>query len=153
MKTTMRAALVALSLVTATLLGGAGTLVAAGPAVAAPMLRTVAPSTGELQAKLQLALNTGASRSARANELENGEAGLGLLDRLGGVIASVPGFGWYVSGPVSQDGDTLSANMITSAPGFGSFPPIEISWRDIDGTWKLTTESQCTLAYYASLSC
>lgn len=49
--------------------------------------------------------------------------------------------------------DPLTANTITSAPGFGAFPAIEISWRDIDSTWKLTSESQCALAYYAAPSC
>ena len=147
----LRTTTAALALTAAALIG---TVANATPSVATPvLLRGATLSEGELQAKLQLALNTGAARSARAAELENGEAGLPLLDQLGTVISSVPGFGWYVAGPVVNSGDLLTANMITSAPGFGTFPAIEISWRDVSGTWKLTRDSQCTLAYYASLSC
>lgn len=145
----------ALALAAAASLGAASTLATVAPALAAPSIvrTTPAPTTGQLQAKLHLVLNTGADRGARANELENGEAGLPLVDRLGTVMASVPGFAWTVSGPVTTTGDVTTANLLVTVPGFGTFPPIEVSWRDINGTWKLTTESQCTLAYYASLSC
>ncbi|MFF2087828.1 hypothetical protein ACFVVM_28955 [Nocardia sp. NPDC058176] len=150
-----RAATAAFALAAAATLGAAGTLATVAPALAAPSIvrTTPAPTTGQLQAKLQLVLNTGADRGARANELENGEAGLPLVDQLGTVMSSVPGFAWTVSGPVATTGDLTTANLLVTVPGFGTFPPIEVSWRDVNGTWKLTSESQCTLAYYASLSC
>ncbi|MGV9723183.1 hypothetical protein [Nocardia beijingensis] len=147
----IRATAAAFAIASATLAGGFAGI---APATAAPaVVRTAAPSVGELQAKLQVLLNTGASRSARAAELEAGEAGLPMIDQIAGVMNSVPSFRWSVQGPVSVNGDTLSANLMTTVDGFSPFPAIEVSWRRIDGTWKLTRESECTIGYYASVSC
>ncbi|MFJ1458233.1 hypothetical protein [Nocardia sp. N2S4-5] len=145
-------AVAAFSLAAAVFVGGAAT---AGPALAAPVIAPVhaaAPGVGQLQSKLQLILNPGASRSARANELEAGEAGLPLVDNVGGVMASVPGFQWQAVGPVNVDGDRLTHNLQINVPGFDAMF-IELSWKDIDGNWKLTRESECTIAYYANQPC
>lgn len=143
----------ALALAASALLG-AGTVALAAPATAAPgVVRAQAPSTGELQSKLQLVLNTGAGRAARAAELEGGEADLATIDRIAGVMGSVPSFAWYVTGPVTVAGDTLTANLQTTVSGYAPFPLIEVSWRQIGGTWKFTSESVCTVGYYASVSC
>ncbi|WP_336086940.1 hypothetical protein [Nocardia sp. SSK8] len=153
-KNKVRATTAAFALTAAAILGTAGTLATAAPALAAPSIvrTTPAPSAGQLQAKLQLVLNTGADRGTRANELENGEAGLPLMDQIGGVMASVPGFAWNVTNAYTE-GSYTYADLLVTVPGFGTFPPIAASWVDVDGTWKLTSESQCTIAYYASLSC
>ncbi|MET9488577.1 hypothetical protein [Nocardia sp. NPDC006630] len=139
----------------AALIGGFN-VAAVAPAQAAPLvapLRTAQPGLGDLQSKLRLALNTGADRGARANELEAGEAGLPLLDQVGGVINTVPSLRWQLAGPVNSNGDTTTANLQVSVDGYGTFPNIEMGWREIDGTWKLTRESECSVAYYAGLSC
>ncbi|MFB7721428.1 MULTISPECIES: hypothetical protein [unclassified Nocardia] len=126
------------------------------PAQAAPIVspvRTAQPGLGDLNSKLRLALNPGADRSARANELEAGAAGLPLLDQVGSVINTVPSLRWTVAGPVGQNGDTVTANLQVTVDGYGTFPNIEMAWREIDGTWKLTRESECSVAYYAGQSC
>ncbi|MEV0356885.1 hypothetical protein AB0H71_12555 [Nocardia sp. NPDC050697] len=141
----------AIALVAGALLGGGAI---AAPASAAPaVVHTAAPSVGELQAKLQLVLNSGAGRGARAAELEGGEADLATIDKITGVISSVPSFAWYVTGPVNVSGDTLTANLQTTVSGYAPFPLIEVSWRQVGGGWKLTSESVCTVGYYASVSC
>ncbi|WP_067646914.1 hypothetical protein [Nocardia harenae] len=148
-----RTATAALALAASALLG-AGSVALAAPATAAPaVVHTAAPSVGELQAKLQLVLNTGAGRGARAAELEGGEADLATIDKITGVISSVPSFAWYVTGPVNVSGDTLTANLQTTVSGYAPFPLIEVSWRQVGGSWKLTSESVCTVGYYASVSC
>ncbi|WP_024800461.1 hypothetical protein [Nocardia sp. BMG51109] len=142
----------AFALAAAVFVGGVGTAV---PAVAAPAIAPVhaaAPGIGELQTKLQLVLDPGASRSARANELEAGEAGLPLVDKVGGVMATVPGFQWQAVEPVTVNGDQLTHNLQIKVPGFDAMF-IELSWKDIDGNWKLTRESECTIAYYANQPC
>ncbi|MBB5912928.1 hypothetical protein BJY24_001795 [Nocardia transvalensis] len=144
--------LAAFSLAAAVFVGGVAT---ATPALATPVVAPVhaaAPGVGELQSKLQLVLDPGASRSARANELEAGEAGLPLVDNVGGVMASVPGFQWQAVGPVNVNGDQLTHNLQINVPGFDAMF-IELSWKDIDGNWKLTRESECTIAYYANQPC
>lgn len=143
----------ALSLAAAVFAGGVAAT--AAPAVAAPVVAPVhaaAPGAGELQSKMQLALDPNASRAARANELEAGEAGLPLLDQVGGVMASVPGFQWQAVEPINVQGDTLTHNLQINVPGFDAMF-IELKWKDIDGTWKLSRESECSIAYYANLPC
>ncbi|MBL1075259.1 hypothetical protein JK358_12730 [Nocardia sp. 2] len=152
MLTTTRKKLGAAIFAATAVLGGIQAAVVA-PAQAAPILRTAQPGLGDLDAKLRLALNTGASRPARANELEAGEAGLPLLDQVGGVMNTVPSLRWVLAGPVNVNGDTVTANLQVTVDGYGTFPNIELSWREIDGTWKLTREAECTVAYYAGLSC
>ncbi|AHH15668.1 hypothetical protein NONO_c08610 [Nocardia nova SH22a] len=133
----------------------AGGVASVTPAVAAPIAvsaHAAAPGIGELQSKLQLLLDPNGPRGARADELEAGDAGLGLIDQVGGVMASVPGFQWQAVGPLNVNGDTLTHNLQINVPGFDAMF-IELKWKEIDGTWKLTRESECTIAYYANLPC
>ncbi|RDI46187.1 hypothetical protein [Nocardia mexicana] len=142
----------AFSLAAAVFVGGVAT---ATPALAAPVVAPVhaaAPGIGQLQSKLQLILDPGAPRAARANELEAGEAGLPLVDNVGGVMKTVPGFQWQAVEPVNVNGDSLTHNLQINVPGFDAMF-IELSWKDIDGNWKLTRESECTIAYYANQPC
>ncbi|MFI1914969.1 hypothetical protein [Nocardia sp. NPDC020380] len=155
MRTTTRKKLGAAVIAVAATLGGL-TVAAGAPAQALPIaapIRAAQPGLGDLQSQLQLLLNTGASRSDRANQLEAGEAGLPLLDQIGGVMNTVPSLEWTLAGPVSTNGDTTTANLQVSVAGYGTFPNIELTWREIDGTWKLTKDSECSIAYYAGLGC
>ncbi|MEC3913373.1 hypothetical protein [Nocardia sp. CDC160] len=138
----------------AAVLGGAAATVA--PASALPVVAPVKaanPGVGELQSKLALVLNTGADRTARAAELEAGEAGLPLIDQVGTVIAAAPpSFKWAVQGPVNVSGDTMTAGLQTSIEGYEPWN-FTLTWREIDGTWKLTREAECTVAGIAMLPC
>ncbi|WP_327112502.1 hypothetical protein OHB12_28940 [Nocardia sp. NBC_01730] len=150
-KRSTRAAIAAFALTAATLVGTIGT---AATATAAPSIaHTAAPSVGELQSKLQLVLNTGASRAGRAAELEAGDPGVSIADQVAARIAMFPSYRWSVVGPVDAHGDSLTAQLKTAVDGFEDLPLIEVSWRQIDGTWKLTREALCTVAYYASVPC
>ncbi|MEU2034701.1 hypothetical protein [Nocardia amamiensis] len=138
------------------LFGAFGTVAATVPATAAPLtapLHAAAPGPGELKAKLQTAINTGAARSVRAAELEAGEAGLPLLDQVGAAMASAPpSFRWTILGPVSVNGNVLSAQLQTAVDGFDPFY-FTLTWKQIGGTWKLTREAECTVASVAFLPC
>ncbi|WP_280267705.1 hypothetical protein [Nocardia wallacei] len=129
--------------------------VSATPALAAPVvapMHSAAPSVGELQSKLEVLLDTGAPRANRAAELEAGEAGLGMADQIANVVNSVPGFHWNAAGPVNVNGDTLTHQLQFGSPGFEGYS-LELSWREIDGAWKLTRESECQLGTYAGVPC
>ncbi|QLY33157.1 hypothetical protein [Nocardia huaxiensis] len=115
----------------------AAVVVSAPAAIAAP----ATPSAGELQGKLQSALN------GNAAELESGDAS--QIVNVGTTIARIPGYSWDVSG-VSVDGDVLSATL-NSRLGSYSFP-IPLTWKNIGGTWKLSQESQDTLVSYANMA-
>jgi hypothetical protein len=146
------AAAAAFSLAAAIFLGGVGSV---APASAVPItapVHTAAPGVGELQSKMQLILDTKAARAARAGELEAGDAGVPLMDKVGGVMASVPGFRWQAVAPVTVNGDTLTHNLQINVPGFDTMT-IQLSWKNIGGTWKLSRDSECTIAYYANQPC
>ncbi|MFX0580645.1 hypothetical protein [Nocardia nepalensis] len=151
-----RLATAAFAVTAAAMIGAFGTVAAVTPATAAPIgapMRTATPGVGELKAKLQLVLNTGASRSVRAAELEAGEAGLGLVDQVGTVMAAAPSsFRWDILGPVNVSGDLLTAQLTTSIDGWDPWY-FDLSWKQIDGIWKLTREAECTIAGVAMVPC
>lgn len=68
------------------------------------------------------------------------------------MAAAPPSFRWTILGPVSVNGDTLSAKLQTAVDGFDPFQ-FNLTWRQLDGTWKLTRESECTVASVAFLPC
>ncbi|MEV6391624.1 hypothetical protein [Nocardia xishanensis] len=140
----------------AALVGAFGTVTTAAIAEAAPItvqLRTNVPSTGQLRAKMAVLFNTGAPRAARAAELENGEAGLPAFDTAASLIAiAPPSWRWDIVGPVSVNGDTLSAVLYTATDGYEPWT-FDMTWKQIDGTWKLSYESVCTIGNFVGQGC
>ncbi|MFI5535674.1 hypothetical protein ACIA5H_04700 [Nocardia sp. NPDC051900] len=125
------------------------------PAVAAPLvapLHAQAPGAGELTAKLRVAINTGAARSTRAAELESGDAGVATMDKIAGLLAvSPPSLRYNVINP-STSGDRVDAQLLITTEGYPDFT-YDVSWKQIDGTWKLTRQAECSLASALALSC
>ncbi|WP_280240973.1 hypothetical protein [Nocardia abscessus] len=146
----------AIAVAASVLTGALGTVAMSTVAEAAPLvtpLRTKAPGTGELRAKMAVLFNAGASRSARAAELETGEAGLPAFDRAAALISVAPAsWRWDVVGPVSVDGDVVYAKLLTSTEGYEPWY-FDMSWRQVDGTWKLTRESVCTIGNFVGTGC
>ena len=104
-------------------------------------------------AKLQILLNPGASDDAKAAELEAGYGGLSSVNQVAAALAAAgPAYSWTVVGPVTADSSVMTAQLQTSLVGFGDrFAPI--SWKWIDGTWKLSNESACYIASQAMVPC
>lgn len=146
----------AVAFAAATLVGAFGTVTTAAIAEAAPItapLQTKAPSTGELRAKMALLFNAGAPRTARAAELETGAAGLGVFDTAATLIAiAPPSWRWDITGPVTVNGDTLSAVLYTATEGYEPWT-FDLTWKQIDGTWKLSRESVCTIGNFVGQGC
>ncbi|MCP2289378.1 hypothetical protein ACFYT3_19935 [Nocardia amikacinitolerans] len=146
----------AVAFAAATLIGAFGTVTTAAIAEAAPItapLQTKAPSTGELRAKMALLFNAGAPRAARAAELETGEAGLPTFDTAATLIAiAPPSWRWDITGPVTVNGDTLSAVLYTATDGYEPWT-FDLTWKQIDGTWKLSRESVCTIGNFVGQGC
>ncbi|MEU1998388.1 hypothetical protein ABZ511_28455 [Nocardia gamkensis] len=133
----------------------AGTVATVAPAVAAPMvapLHAQAPGAGELTAKLRVAINTGASRSARAAELESGDAGVATMDKIAGLLAAAPPSLRYSVVNPSTSGDRIDAQLLVTTEGYPDFT-YDVSWKQIDGYWKLSRQAECSLASALALSC
>ncbi|WP_280400611.1 hypothetical protein [Nocardia carnea] len=136
-----------------------GTLGIAGPAalaqaapISAPRL-TAAPTAGELKAKMGVLFNINAPRSARAAELETGEAGLRAFDAAAALIAiAPPSWRWDIPGPVTVTGDTAAAGLVTTTEGYEPWT-FDLTWKQIGGTWKLSHESVCTIGNFVGTGC
>ncbi|MET8648632.1 MULTISPECIES: hypothetical protein [Nocardia] len=151
-----RKTMAAIAVAASVLTGGLGTVATTAVAQAAPMtapMRANTPGVGELRAKVSVLFNTGASRSARAAELENGEAGLPAFDRAATLIAIAPAsWHWDVVGPITNDGDVVYARLLTATDGYDPWY-FDFSWRQIGGTWKLTQESVCEIGNFVGTGC
>ncbi|MGV9826953.1 hypothetical protein [Gordonia sp. NPDC003429] len=127
----------------------------AAPAPLTPgQLNTGQLNTGQLNTKIKLILNTGAPRAARASELQAGERALPPVDAVANMLNVYrnSGFSYQVIGPVTQNGTTLNATLQMSLVGQGSrYRPL--SWVWMDGKWKLSNTSVCTIAAYAMIPC
>lgn len=136
------------------LTAAAGTVTSTAVATAAPIVTQVhqAPSAGELNAKMGLILNGSASRSARAAELETGEAGLATFDTAAALISVAPSSWRYQVVNPSVQGDMIYAQLLTATDGYEPWY-FDVSWKNIDGTWKLTRESQCTIGNFVGMGC
>ncbi len=116
---------------------------------AAPQALTV----GQLNTKIKLLMNTGASRAARANELQAGARGLGSVDGVANLLRiSGAGFTYQMIDPVTVNGTTMSATLQMTLVGQGSkTQPLKWVWSGSD--WKLSNKSTCDVAGLALLPC
>ncbi|WP_188486139.1 hypothetical protein [Williamsia phyllosphaerae] len=116
---------------------------------AAPQALTV----GQLNTKIKLLMNTGASRAARADELQAGARGLGSVDGVANLLRiSGAGFTYQMINPVTVNGTTLSATLQMTLAGRGSkTQPLSWVWSGSD--WKLSNKSTCDVAGLALLPC
>ncbi|GAC70035.1 hypothetical protein GS4_31_00010, partial [Gordonia soli NBRC 108243] len=118
-------------------------------AAAAPQPLTA----GQLNTKIKLIMNTGASRAARASELQSGARGLTSIDQVAQMLrVSGAGFTYQMVAPVTQSGNTLSARLQMSLVGNGSRYR-QLSWIWMDNKWKMTSRSVCDIAAYAMIPC
>ncbi|WOC12982.1 hypothetical protein [Gordonia sp. MP11Mi] len=115
---------------------------------------TPAPlNAGQLNTKVKTIMNTGASNTARADELQGGQQALGSVNAVAQMLqVSGAGFSYKVVGPVSQNGTTLNARLQMSLVGNGS-RYLDLSWVWVDNKWKLSNKSVCAIAEYATLKC
>ena len=121
--------------------------VATTEAAAAPTALT----TDQLTAKLKVLMN--GTSEQKANELEAGSAAFPTIDAVMVALKNAgPVMKWSVTGPVQLNGDTLTANIERSVPGWAPFSD-PLTWKWIDGTWKLSNAGVCTLASIAFAQC
>lgn len=119
------------------------------PTVAAPQALT----PGQLNTKVRLIMNTGASRAARASELQAGARALGPVDQVAQMLrVSGAGFTYRIIGPVQLSGNSMSATLQMSLVGNGSRNR-PMTWVWMDNKWKLSNKSTCDVASYALAPC
>ncbi|HEY5856890.1 MAG TPA: hypothetical protein VIW24_23290 [Aldersonia sp.] len=125
---------------------------APAPAPAARVAAHPTPSNTELVDKLKVLLST-ATPDKKAAELQGTFAALPTID---GVVARTllvdPLIDWTIVSPIQVDGDVLTARLQRTVP---LVAPLNdpITWRWVDGTWKLSNQSVCFLATQTFLPC
>ena len=134
-----------------------GTAAPAEPTVApAPATQAAAPqalSPGQLNTKIRLIMNTGASRAARADELEAGARALGPVDAVANVLrVSGAGFTYQMIAPVTVSGNSMTATLQMSLVGQGSRTRA-LTWVWTGDKWKLSDRSTCDVAGLALVPC
>lgn len=111
------------------------------------------PSVQELTGKLQTLLNAGGSAEAKSAQLQAGGAAMPTVNTVGAALkAAGPVYKWSLEGPVTVAGDTLTAQLKTSLVGLGDRRQ-PLTWKWVDGSWKLSNESVCSLAATAMAPC
>ncbi|WP_018180246.1 hypothetical protein [Jongsikchunia kroppenstedtii] len=136
---------------------GAGTPQAQAQAPAAQQTQQAAGpqalTAGQLNTKIKLIMNTGASNAQRADELQGGARALGSINQVAEMLrVSGAGFTYQMVGPVKLNGTTLTANLQMSLVGNGSRYR-QLSWIWMDNKWKLSNASVCDIAAYAMIPC
>ncbi|ORA98008.1 hypothetical protein BST33_17645 [Mycolicibacter minnesotensis] len=105
---------------------------------------TPVPSASQLTSQVAVIFDTDADRALRASYLEAGAAALPVADVLAGPMAQHRSMvSMRVEDPVSN-GDRLSSQLVMAVMGIGA-QRREINWVEHAGSWKLTTDSLCSL--------
>ncbi|MGB3697812.1 MAG: hypothetical protein WBA05_10315, partial [Gordonia sp. (in: high G+C Gram-positive bacteria)] len=125
------------------------------PATAEPQAASAptAPTAAQLQADLDY-LSSGASNAQKAQRLEGGARAVGQAQGILGLAKRFKpmGFAYQVVDPVAVSGETATARIKFSSPGYQP-TYLTLKWVWQDGRWKLTNGSVCELGSYASIPC
>lgn len=123
------------------------------PAQQQPVAAPAALTAGQLNTKVKLIMNTGASRATRSDELQGGERALGSVDAAAQMLqVNGAGFTYKMIDPVELKGTTLTAPLQMSLVGNGSRNR-QLTWVWMDDKWKLSNTSVCEVASYAMIPC
>ncbi|MBJ8341187.1 MULTISPECIES: hypothetical protein [Antrihabitans] len=115
---------------------------------------SAAPTADELKANLDFIADATKSTPEKVAVIVNGEARTANLDQMN---AALGGYGKLIFNvtDVAATGDTATANVTIespSAPGQPS-PPLPMTWERVDGAWKLSDATACTLLAFAGAPC
>lgn len=134
MRTTMAAAVIGF--------GGMGVLTAPASADGFAITSEV-PTLAELDSQIRLLVGSPASDEEKADQLEGGSAAVVVpqtVYRLG--LFRAPRGTSKVTGPETHSADRHSAVINATTQGLPTIK-VTITWKRIDGQWKLANESLC----------
>lgn len=109
-----------------------------------------APTAEELQATLALIADPAKSTAEKQAVVVNGEKRAANLDALNQMLA-----GYALTFAVSDvkvDGTTATAQVVINSP-HGSAPAMPLTWEHVDGKWKLSDASACTMLGFSPAPC
>ncbi|MBC2638314.1 MULTISPECIES: hypothetical protein [unclassified Rhodococcus (in: high G+C Gram-positive bacteria)] len=116
---------------------------ASGAAVAAP-------TSAELLRTLQLLVDPARPVDDKTGVVVDGDERRPNLEAMTAAMANYPVS--FTVTDVQVEGDTATANVAIVSP-HGTAAPTAWTWENVDGTWKVSDESTCTLLGMARVGC
>lgn len=110
-----------------------------------------APSAAELQGTLTTLADPAVPTPEKTALIVDGERRAAAIDQLTQALA---GYGTltFAVDQVTVAGTTATGQTVITSPN-GSAPAIPLTWENVDGTWKLTDATACTLLGFAQIPC
>ncbi|MGW4339432.1 hypothetical protein ACWEK5_42600 [Rhodococcus koreensis] len=130
---------------------GSGTAAATSAATSSQVDATVAaPTSEELLGTLQLLVDPARPVDEKTVVVVDGDERRPNLEAMTAAMANYPVS--FTVTDVQVEGDTATANVAIVSP-HGTTAPTAWTWENVDGVWKVSDESTCTLLGMARAGC
>lgn len=110
-----------------------------------------APTAEELQATLDLVADPAKTTPEKTAVIVNGEQRAANIDQMNAALAGYGTLTFAVS-DIVVTGEAATAQVVITAPQ-GTAPAMPMTWERVDGTWKLSDLTACTLLQFAQAPC
>lgn len=132
----------------------AATTTTTSAAASTPAAAAGAPTAEDLQANLDLIADSTKTTPEKVAVVVDGEKRAANIDKMNALLGTYGKLKFTVT-DVKVEGTTATASVTIespSAPGQPS-PPMPMTWENVDGTWKLSDATACTLLAFAQAPC
>lgn len=110
-----------------------------------------APEPEELQATLALVADPSKPTSEKTAVIVDGQKRAGNIDQMNQLLAGYGQLTFAVT-DVKTEGETATAQVVITSP-HGSSPAMPMTWQHVDGKWKLSDATACTMLAFAQAPC
>ncbi|MGV9820558.1 hypothetical protein [Nocardia xishanensis] len=110
-----------------------------------------APKPEELQATLALVADPSKPTSEKTAVIVDGQKRAANIDQMNQLLAGYGQLTFAVS-DVKTEGETATAQVVITSP-HGSSPAMPMTWQHVDGKWKLSDATACTMLGFAQAPC
>jgi len=123
---------------------------AATSSAATSSAAVAAPTSDELLSTLQVLVDPARPVDEKTVVVVDGDERRPNLEAMTAAMANYPVS--FTVTDVQVEGDTATANVAIVSP-HGTAAPTAWTWENVDGTWKVSDESTCTLLGMARAGC
>lgn len=123
---------------------------AATTSAATSSAAVAAPTSDELLSTLQVLVDPARPVDEKTVVVVDGDERRPNLEAMTAAMANYPVS--FTVTDVQVEGDTATANVAIVSP-HGTAAPTAWTWENVDGTWKVSDESTCTLLGMARAGC
>ncbi|WP_328400354.1 hypothetical protein [Nocardia sp. NBC_00403] len=110
-----------------------------------------APLADELKATLTLVADPAKSTAEKTALIVNGDKRSANIDQMNQALAGYGALTFAVT-DVKVEGTTATAQVVITSP-HGAAPAMPMTWEHVDGKWKLSDATACTMLGFAQAPC